>query len=356
MIMSVDDCARAVDRWFEHDQNKERKQVSSNINFSVLIPVYNGENTIEKCLNSLLSQSADDVEIIVVDDGSTDGSAEICKEYAEKWTNLWFYSKENGGVSSARNVALNHATGKYVLFVDSDDYVFDNYFSTIRSYIDRYPELDSLVFSLAVEGKRNFCDILEEGYFDTELSIAQKFKKLFDTGMAYALMTKMFRRDIIEAQQIRFDERLAISEDSVFIFQYFLYIKSLVMSEKCLYCLREENDDSLSRKVRPYLKEHLLIANRKQIQSAELAVVAKPSKRLYKRVAAKSYYRSAYSCCKELKKYPLTASQRRKRIRTICSDYRAMHVFPEGLENFVIAMPIILGLSRVIDWMIQARR
>ena len=101
------------------------------VKYSVIIPVYNAEKTLRRCLDSLLSQPYPDCELILVNDGSSDESGIICKEYAAKHRQVCVVDKENGGVSSARNAGLDRASGKYVVFVDSDDYVADNFFSLL---------------------------------------------------------------------------------------------------------------------------------------------------------------------------------------------------------------------------------
>lgn len=102
---------------------------------SVIVPVYNVEGYLEKCLDSLVVQSLKDIEIIVVNDGSTDNSLEIAKKYEDKYSNvLKVYSKKNGGLSDARNFGLKYAKGKFVAFVDSDDYVKDDMFLKMYNY------------------------------------------------------------------------------------------------------------------------------------------------------------------------------------------------------------------------------
>ena len=92
---------------------------------SVIIPVYNSEKYLHKCIDSVLSQSYTNFEVILVNDGSTDKSGAICDEYAEKDEKVRVFHKENGGVSSARNLGIEKAIGKYVCFIDSDDWVYD---------------------------------------------------------------------------------------------------------------------------------------------------------------------------------------------------------------------------------------
>ena len=103
---------------------------------SVIIPVYKAEKTIRRCLDRLLNQPHGDIEIIVINDGSPDSSGAICKEYAEKYSEIKYVEKENGGVSTARNMGLDIARGEYVVFVDSDDWVYDNFFSTIEKSLN----------------------------------------------------------------------------------------------------------------------------------------------------------------------------------------------------------------------------
>ena len=96
---------------------------NSSAKVSIIIPVYNGENTIKRCLDSVLKQTYDNLQIIVIDDGSTDDTHNICKAYSKKDERILFLTCENFGVSNARNICLDNATGDYVCFLDSDDYI-----------------------------------------------------------------------------------------------------------------------------------------------------------------------------------------------------------------------------------------
>lgn len=98
-----------------------------------------------KCLDSVLAQSFADFEVLLINDGSTDGSGKICDDYAQKDARVKVFHKENGGVSSARNLGLDNATGEWISFVDSDDYVEKNYFEVINNNLSQ--EIDVLVFS-----------------------------------------------------------------------------------------------------------------------------------------------------------------------------------------------------------------
>ena len=90
---------------------------------SIIVPVYNAEKYIKRCVNSILNQSFKEWELILVDDGSSDNSGQICDDYSRQYNNIMVLHKNNGGVSSARNTGIKNATGKYIMFCDSDDYV-----------------------------------------------------------------------------------------------------------------------------------------------------------------------------------------------------------------------------------------
>lgn len=96
---------------------------------SIIVPIYNAESTLNRCIDSIINQSFDDWELLLIDDGSKDQSGKICDEYATKDSRIKVFHKENGGVSSARNLGLDNALGKWITFIDSDDKIFDDIFS-----------------------------------------------------------------------------------------------------------------------------------------------------------------------------------------------------------------------------------
>lgn len=105
---------------------------------SVIVPVWNGEKYLHKCIDSILGQTYKNLEVILVDDGSSDSSADICKKYAETDERVKFYQKENGGQASARNMALDYATGEYVGFVDNDDFCLPRMYEALVGMIEEY--------------------------------------------------------------------------------------------------------------------------------------------------------------------------------------------------------------------------
>ena len=120
--------------------------------YSVIIPVYNSEKTIKRCIESITSQKRNDVEIIIINDGSTDMSEGFCKKLQNEYNNIVYIRKENGGVSSARNSGLSVAKGKYIMFVDSDDYVDDKCFEIFDNYTKSDADYYQFVFSVEANG------------------------------------------------------------------------------------------------------------------------------------------------------------------------------------------------------------
>ncbi len=113
--------------------------------FSIIVPVYNVEVYIKRCLKSLTNQTYPDIQIILVDDGSTDGCPGICDEFAQKDSRVAVFHKENGGLSDARNFGMRKAVGEYIIFVDSDDYIKNDTCQTFSSMIDLYPDVEVIV-------------------------------------------------------------------------------------------------------------------------------------------------------------------------------------------------------------------
>lgn len=322
--------------------------------YSVIIPVYNAKETLRRCLDSLVRQQFSDYELLLINDGSTDGSDAICREYANTYSCVRYFVKENGGVSSARNLGLEQAEGEYILFVDSDDYVSENYFSVISD------ALDNNVVDLLMFGYCNFGSISAEwdtGEFNenTEVGIAIRVSSAMQQYLFSSLWSKVFKKQIIEQYNMRFENDLAIGEDQAFIFTYAMHIRSIGSIEDHLYNVDVSDGNSLSRKARPYLTEQLMEVNRRMYAAYQAVPHAPEAAKHYEAALSWTTYRSVYSSCKELLKFDLSAKQRRQEIRKICKLYRAEHVRPVGWKCRIIALPVQLGWSGAINWLIKNR-
>lgn len=318
--------------------------------YSVIIPIYNAEKTLNRCLDSLLCQKRADMELILINDGSADQSEIICREYAEKSPAIKIYSVPNGGVSRARNIGLSVAIGDYILFVDSDDYVDENYFDTLDQ-LTADPSVDFGMFGSRHFGARNFDSRVIPGEWKND-EVSAAVSDWMKRQLLNSLWSKVYRREIVEDRGLQFDESLSVSEDLSFVFAYALAARHAVCIEDVLYYVSEENEGSLSRGRRPNLAGKLLRADqvmRSALRSADLSPEAE-----HKLVLAlnRNYYRSAYSAAKQWKNETDT-KKRRYQIQKICNAFSQGKVPIDNIENFLIAFPVERKLTVIVDLMIQ---
>lgn len=210
---------------------------------SVIVPVYNVEKYLDQCLTSLLEQTFTDFEAILVDDGSTDSSYQICKKYAEKDKRFTAYEKENGGASTARNVGLKNAEGEYIFFLDSDDWLEPNTLETMITTAKK--ENADLVFCEAQA-------IDDEG--NKELDGHYTYKKHYQTGNAYQIMLKMMERKEFHVAiwMLLLDRRIII--DNNLRFKEGIIYEDMIISYQ-FYCLANQaahvNQNLYNRRYRP---------------------------------------------------------------------------------------------------------
>ncbi len=217
------------------------------ISISIIVPVYNSEKFLPKCIESILYQSYSSFELILVDDGSTDNSGFICDEYKEKDNRITVIHKKNGGVSSARNLGLERSVGDWVCFIDSDDWVEHNFLNNFISrcftfkadvYLQSFythtknGAKEVLLPNMTIQGTHNLVKWLE-------------YSELVHNGWIWH---RMFNNRIIKAYSIRFPENLSISEDGVFWLQYLKYVKSAYLFSDLGYHYNFFNENSLTDK------------------------------------------------------------------------------------------------------------
>lgn len=201
---------------------------------SIVIPVYNSEKTLHRCVDSILNQTFDDWELLLIDDGSKDSSGEICDDYAKKNKRIRVFHKENGGVSSARNLGLDNVCGEWITFCDSDDFVYsdwlNNYVENIANDIDLICqgfECDGMLVDELKETKvfgLNYRGNVREGVLLLD--------EIHSLGYIWV---KLFRRNVIDKNNLRFDEGFNYWEDQEFCFRYFCYIRNIVCTDKVGY-------------------------------------------------------------------------------------------------------------------------
>lgn len=193
-----------------------------NPEISIIMPVYNSEKYLGKCIDSVLSQSFSNFELLLIDDGSTDRSPKVCEEYAKKDSRIRVNHKENGGVSSARNMGLSDVRGGYLCFFDSDDTLEQNALQLM------YETISNGNYDLVIAGYNRYDEdgtkIFGMSRKEVEtLSIDSALQEMYhpkDEEYQGYLWNKMFRSDIVKKAGLKFNERIVFNEDRLFITQY----------------------------------------------------------------------------------------------------------------------------------------
>lgn len=200
------------------------------VDFSIIIPVYNAEKTLKKCLDSICKQSFSNYEVILIDDGSTDQSFSICKNYELRNQKFSVHHQQNSGPSIARNVGLELATGKWICFVDSDDSIEASYLQDIQDVAQSFDANAIFIGHNKVDEKGIKEPFLPGEVFGTN---AETVLALSEQDMFGYTWIKVFRRDSIK--EIRFDHSLNLFEDEVFTCQVIPSCGRIGVVNKAIY-------------------------------------------------------------------------------------------------------------------------
>lgn len=222
-------------------------------NLSIIIPVYNAEKYLEKCLNSILNQNYTNFEVVLVNDGSKDNSKNICEQYSKKDPRVIFFDKENEGVSLTRNFGITKAKGKYITFVDADDWLEKEAYEKAFNILEENYDIDLLVYNFNYykknkienkyapetfileneEIKKIQATLLNPNHFSST-GFSTKFK-----GLAYP-WNKIYKKSIILENnlQFRITNKRAVYEDLLFIYEYLQYAKKVYFLKEILYNYR----------------------------------------------------------------------------------------------------------------------
>ncbi len=198
---------------------------------SIIVPVYNAEQYIKKCIESILNQTVTDLELILIDDGSTDNSGIICDDFAQKDSRIQVIHQENGGVCAARNTGIDHALGNYLSFVDSDDYLEPNALEILYNDIQNYGSDISCALMVG-DNNQNANNLANGNYEIWEGTDAIK-NSLLDNRFTYSSCAKLFDRNFIG--ETRFEVGKKIHEDSFFMFSCFLKCPTVTVRNVGVY-------------------------------------------------------------------------------------------------------------------------
>lgn len=223
---------------------------------SVIIPVYNSEKYLHKCIDSVLAQTYQDFELILINDGSKDNSLDICDKFAQGDIRIKVVTQENQGVSVARNRGLKLASGKYIMFIDSDDFIDTDY---LKTFVDKLSERD---FDFVVAGVRHVDEkdnvlrefISEANEATTKENIGKLIPKIEIDSLLGGPVSKVFKNELIKKNGISFNADIQFGEDQIFNIQYLMLCSSLVVVNYIGYNYIQRTSDSLVKKKHSYEK------------------------------------------------------------------------------------------------------
>ena len=240
---------------------------------SIIIPVYNAEKYLGYCLNSIVSQTYKNLEIILVNDGSTDDSIKICDNYAFLDSRVRVINIANRGVSNARNVGLKAATGEYIEFADADDVLNPQMVATLVDKMDTY-QSDIIICGfemVSLDSNQQPRDIIhfnsrilgEECVYTQKLFFEKLSCILWKTSLLECPWNKMFRKDIIENHNLQFPIDKSLGEDFCFNIDYFAYVNKAVILSDELYYYMQINQTALTRKYQAnYFEDQLYLVKK----------------------------------------------------------------------------------------------
>lgn len=270
------------DKELVNEDGKMLKLKDEDFLISIVIPIYNAEKYLEECLNSIKNQTYKNFEVIMVNDGSKDESETICKRFSEDDSRFRYFTKSNGGVSSARNLGLDNVKGDFITFIDSDDWIAEKHLELLINSIKKtnsdivvscYKEFDNIdtyytiVYTKQEKNLLNF----EKMNRDDFLTI---FPKLMSINVCFNnAVAKLFRKELVN--NLRFDTSIKYGEDLDFYFSLYLNVESVSYVDELTYVYRIHGDSTTSNFNQEYAEQELSIFKKmfKKIQEIGLPTI-----------------------------------------------------------------------------------
>lgn len=243
-------------------------------NISIIVPVFNAEKFLSKCVDSILAQSYTHFELLLIDDGSKDNSGIISDEYAQKDNRIKVFHQNNAGVSAARNRGISEAKGDYICFIDADDWVNNDYLEMFNSVIKSTPTdfiVSGYTYDFISSGQSIQYSISETtAYTPEEFRII--LPELHNNNLLVSIWSKLYKKSIIDSFLLKFDTKMNYWEDVVFCWNYLLNINSIYVIENAGYHYRKDESDSLTKKKYTF---EIWYDIAKKVLKANLAVIDK---------------------------------------------------------------------------------
>lgn len=225
---------------------------------SIIIPVYNSESTLKRCIESVINQTYKNIEILIINDGSKDKSLNIMNEYKNKDERIIVINQKNKGLSGARNIGINNATGDYITFIDSDDYIKPNLVKDTIKIFEKY-ECDVVRNNYELSYENGKTELRNEMYEENRIiNISEKKEELIQNILlgkvqSYSWLLTI-KREILDKNNLKFDEDIFFMEDIVFIIRLIFLIKNIYFVREANYFYYQSNENSLTKDTKKYVK------------------------------------------------------------------------------------------------------
>ena len=337
------------------------------ISFSIIIPAYNAERTIDRCIESILAQKMTAYEVIVVNDGSTDKTADIISEYANKYPNMRLISISNRGVSNARNIGIDMAKGKWIVFVDADDELEPGFLCTSLDIL-KNKIIDTICFNGLYVYENEICEkmnrIYPEKVFNTQDEILELIRSLYiDDDNLYsgdffrASWGKVYSAKIIKENSLVFPLDVKIGEDAIFLVRYLSFAHNIVLCNKYVYRYYRTNESVVGR-----FKSDFLDYQKNEYQAMIVAlsnaqIVAKEFAVSFWHKAEKNFIenelKAPYSHCTQLRNITYYLSDNTVRKYLMIYDQKGIKsLIRSYMEKYLLYFPLAL-----IDyWIIRTKK
>jgi glycosyltransferase involved in cell wall biosynthesis len=330
--------------------------IDSSASFSIIVPVYNGATVIERCIKSVLEQTYPTYELILVDDGSKDGTGEICKQYTAQDTRIRYYYQTNKGVSATRNQGLRLAQNEFVLFVDADDFISPTYLSHFcQLLVNEQLNDKTLVFQDFVAdvqykdgGKESFnwCKLEYAKY-----SLKEAYQKLeqFDWLYFGVPFAKLYRLSLIREHNIAFNEVMSFKEDLIFLLDYIRHVDTILFDSIANYHYVIQKDKlSLSNTTAGFDNEVFFFHYVKQMADhyTKQFELSKKAQQVMNYLVYNAFFRCMNSCMYQYK-IPMSRINRLKNIRTLATK--------ENLQRLSISGVIDTKMKQLALMLLRSR-
>lgn len=218
---------------------------------SVIVPIYNVEKQLKRCINSIINQTYKNIQILLIDDGSKDSSGKICDDFSKYDTRIIVLHQDNTGVSATRNKGIELAEGRYICFIDSDDYIEKNYIEELHQLMkDEKIDLGICDLNYKYTNKEDCWSTVGKKTINLKNVSEEIFLELNEKYLLYGPYNKIFKSSIIKKQKIRFIKEMSYGEDLIFNLSYLQYVKMIKTTNQTRYNYIADIDNSLANKYR----------------------------------------------------------------------------------------------------------